>query len=97
MAENPPPRSAGRPKGVPNRTTTALKDAILLAAEEVGEDGNGQDGLKGYLKGLAKDEPKAFSALLGKVLPMQVTGADGGALEHLHEIRFTVVDPRDGA
>ena len=71
----------GRPKGVPNRTTTALKDAILLAAEQTGRDGQGGEGLTGYLRRLADDEPKAFSALLGKVLPLQVTGADGNALQ----------------
>lgn len=82
MAGNsPPPRTNGRPKGVPNRNTTVLKDAILLAAEEVGRDGVGRDGLKGYLISLAITEPKAFSALLGKVLPMQVTGADDGPLQ----------------
>lgn len=31
----------GRPKGSPNKTTAVLKDAILLAAESVGEDGAG--------------------------------------------------------
>lgn len=80
-AENQPPKSAGRPKGKPNRTTTALKDAILLAAEKVGEDHKGKGGLTGYLKSLAKDEPKAFAGLLGRVLPLQVTGEDGGPLQ----------------
>lgn len=71
----------GRPKGSPNRTTTVLKDAILLAAEQVGEDGGGKDGLTGYLKRVADKDMKAFSALLGRVLPMQVTGEDGGPLQ----------------
>ncbi|CDP50695.1 Phage protein [Devosia sp. DBB001] len=70
----------GRPKGSPNKTTAALKEAILLAAEQVGEDGKGKGELTGYLRFLAKGEPKAFAGLLGKVLPMQVTGEDGGAV-----------------
>lgn len=60
----------GRPKGVPNRTTTLLKDAILQAATEAG----GPEGLVGYLKFAAADSPSAFMSLLGKVLPMQIVG-----------------------
>lgn len=33
-----------------------------------------------YLLKVAQEDPKTFCALLGKVLPMQVTGEDGGAL-----------------
>jgi hypothetical protein len=60
----------GRPKGVPNKLTQQLKDMILTALHESG----GVD----YLVIQARDEPKAFLALLGRVLPMQVTGEDGG-------------------
>lgn len=65
----------GRPKGVPNKTTTLLKDAILQAATEAG-DGD----LVAYLQVQAKANPGPFLALLGKVLPMQITGQDGGAI-----------------
>jgi hypothetical protein len=68
----------GRPKGVPNKTTALLKEAILLAAEQVGSDGNGTEGLSGYCRYLAEREPRAFAVLLGKVLPMQVA-IDGTA------------------
>lgn len=74
----PGERRGGRAKGTPNKSTKALKDAILLAAEEVG----GEQGLVGYLKILAVQEPSAFASLLGKVLPLQVTGADGGPIAH---------------
>lgn len=63
---------AGRKAGVPNKLTTALKDAIMLAAEEVGEDGNGKGGLTGYLRRVATEDVKAFAGLLGKVLPLEV-------------------------
>lgn len=33
-----------------------------------------------YLTKQATVNPKAFLSLVGKVLPLQVTGADGGAL-----------------
>lgn len=67
----------GRPKGVPNKSTTLLKDAILQAAEQAG----GKDGLVGYLKSVALSKPESFTPLLGKVLPMQITGDGGGAIE----------------
>lgn len=67
----------GRPKGVPNKNTALLKDAILEAATKAG----GKGGLVGYLQKQANDEPKSFLPLLGKVLPMQITGEDGGALQ----------------
>jgi len=65
----------GRPKGVQNKNTTVLKDAILEAARLAG----GRDGLVGYLKTQAAANPGPFMTLLGKVLPTQVegTGPDG--------------------
>lgn len=74
----PPNAGKGRKAGTPNKTTAALKEAILLAAEQVGEDNQGKGGLTGYLRRVAKEDVKAFSGLLGKVLPMQVTGESGG-------------------
>ena len=62
----------GRRKGVPNKTTALLKDAILKAAEQAGDEYEG--GLVGYLKVQALNEPVAFMSLLGKVLPMQIQG-----------------------
>jgi hypothetical protein len=76
----PPNAGKGRVKGTPNKTTAALKEAIILAAESVGSDGNGKGSLTGYCVFLAKSEPKAFAQLLGKVLPMQLTGEDGGGV-----------------
>jgi hypothetical protein len=66
-------KTGGRQKGTPNKTTKALKDMILEALDRKG----GAD----YLERLADDEPVAFAGLLGKVLPMQITGEGGGALE----------------
>ena len=74
-------KTGGRVKGTPNKTTALLKEAILGAATATGSDGNGTDGLLGYCTFLARQEPKAFTQLLGKVLPMQVTGEDGGPVQ----------------
>lgn len=83
----------GRPPGSKNKTTAKLKEAILLAAENHGEDGKGKGKLTGYCQKLAKDEPKAFAQLLGKVLPMQVTGPDDENGKPT-AIQINIVDPR---
>ena len=59
----------GRPKGAKNKVNTLLKEAILLAAEEHGSDGEGKDGLKGYLSMVARADLKTFCGLLGRILP----------------------------
>lgn len=66
----PGERRGGRQKGTPNKSTALLKDAILLAAQEAG----GEDGLTGYLKVQARENPGPFLSLLGKVLPLQLAG-----------------------
>jgi hypothetical protein len=62
----------GRRAGVPNRFTGTIKDMILGALKDVG----GQE----YLAEQARTNPVAFLGLVGKVLPLQLAGADGGAL-----------------
>lgn len=57
----------------------ALKSAILLAAEEVGDriaeaDPTQIGGLAGYLVMVATTDIKAFAGLLGRVLPMTIKG-----------------------
>jgi hypothetical protein len=71
----------GKPKGAVNKTTKALREAILEAAEKSGGDTKGKNGLVGYLKRVADEDVKAFSGLLGKVLPLQVTGEGGGPVQ----------------
>ena len=60
----------GRKKGVPNKINADLKEMILGALAGVG----GQD----YLHRQAELNPGAFLTLIGKVLPMQITGEGGG-------------------
>jgi len=92
MANRKPPAAGkGRPKGSVNKTTSMLKEAILGAATEVGSDGAGKDGLMGYCVFLAKNEPKAFAPLLGKVLPMQITGEDGDAIQTVTRIELVAL------
>ena len=67
-----PPAVRGNRKGAPNKNTAAIKDMILEALHGVG----GVD----YLMECAKDDKSrsAFLGLVGKVLPMQITGDGGG-------------------
>ena len=85
----PPNAGKGRVKGVPNRTTALLKDAILMAAEGAG----GKDGLIGYLQEQAKKSPGPFMSLLGKV-PTQVAGDPDNPIAPAHEVvvRFISAD-----
>lgn len=83
----------GRPKGSENKTTKALKEAILGAAEEHGFNGEGEDGLQGYLRKVATEDIKAFSGLLGKVLPMTVAGDGDNPI--IHKIVREIVRPSD--
>lgn len=77
----------GRPKGSANKTTALLKDAILKAAENAG----GADGMVGYLTAQATANPQAFLPLLGKVLPMQVTGEDGDAIRTVVRVELVAL------
>lgn len=82
-ARKPPAAGKGRPKGALNKTTALLKDAIVQAATNAG---NGD--LVAYLQAQAIASPGPFLSLLGKVLPMQVTGEGGGAVKHDVQIRI---------
>jgi hypothetical protein len=82
------PGNPGKPKGALSKTTKALKEAILEAAEKSGGDTKGKDGLVGYLKRVADEDVKAFSGLLGKVLPMTVAGDEDNPLRHSIKIEF---------
>ena len=62
----------GRPKGVPNRTTQNIKEAIERAFDKLG----GTD----YLVHVGQSDPRTFCALLGKLLPTKLANADGSPL-----------------
>jgi hypothetical protein len=70
-------KTGGRKKGTPNKTTAALKDAILTAAEDAMPGGK-----VGYLKWLAKHNSGAFASLLGKVLPTTIAGDPENPVQH---------------
>lgn len=78
-------KAGGRQKGTPNKVTKALKDMILGALDDAG----GQ----AYLAKQARENPNAFLALAGKVLPLQIAGDKNNPLHTITEVRETIVDP----
>lgn len=65
-------RYGGRKPGQIGRHARLLKELILMAAELEGSDGEGRDGLLGYLRKIAREDMRVFAMLLGRVLPLQV-------------------------
>lgn len=65
-------KTGGRKAGVPNRVPAALKEMILQALENKGG--------VAYLEKQAIDEPVAFMSMLGKVLPLTLSGEGKGKL-----------------
>lgn len=63
----------GRPKGVPNRTTRAAREAFQLAFDGAG----GVDDLIEW----AKANRTEFYKIYGRLIPTEVTGANGGPIE----------------
>jgi len=70
----PRPAKAGRKAGTPNKATVAAKDAIALAAEQLG----GTDRLVSWVKEDPANEKIFWGTIYPKLLPLQVTGENGG-------------------
>ena len=70
----------GRPKGIPNKITSELKQMIMGALDDAG----GKD----YLVKQATDNPTAFMTLIGKYIPSEVNAKMSGAVKVDGTIRF---------
>jgi len=64
VKRKPPAAGKGRQKGVPNKITKSVREAIEAAFDKVG----GAE----YLERQAKENPQAFMTLLGKIIPTQI-------------------------
>jgi len=62
----------GRPKGLQNKQTVAIKDAIQNAFTELGG--------AAYLVHVGRTDPRTFCALLSRLLPTKLANADGSPL-----------------
>ena len=77
----------GRPVGSVNKITGNVKNMILCALDTLGGEQ--------WLVEQARLEPRAFMALLGRVLPTEVSlDASITSLDRVTEIRRTIIDPR---
>jgi len=62
-----------------------LRTLILDAAAAIGMDGNGRDGLLGYLKFAASTYPKQYLQVISKVLPLQIDSKSTiNVIEHVN-------------
>jgi len=61
---------AGRPKGSLDKGNKLIREMIVDALDKAG-------GVE-YLQSVAQSHPAAFLSLIGKVMPVQVTGDGGG-------------------
>jgi len=62
----------GRPKGIPNKITLSVREAIERAFDNLGG--------ASYLEHVGRNDPRTFCALLGKLLPTKLANADGSPL-----------------
>lgn len=67
----------GRPKGVPNKLTASVKEAIEAAAQGLG----GASRLEAWAREAPENEKAFWTTIYPKLLPLQVTGKDGGPLQ----------------
>lgn len=67
----------GRPKGALNKTTRLFKEAIESVYADLQE---GSGGGNSHFLIWASDNPTEFYKLASKLLPVQVSGEDGGAI-----------------
>jgi hypothetical protein len=83
MAGTGQPRTGGGSrKGRPNKITAAVKDMIVSALNEVG-------GVE-YLVRQAEENPSAFMTLVGKVLPLQLTGGPNGEAIQIRVVNYAI-------
>lgn len=68
------PGNPGKPKGATNKTTRAAKEAIAIAAEELG----GSDRLVAWAKEDPLNERAFWTTIYPKLLPLQLANADEG-------------------
>ncbi len=76
----------GRPKGALNRSTVAVKDAIVMVADKLG----GVDRMVDWVKEDAQNERLFWGTIYPRLLPLQVGGEGGGPVVFQHIVREIV-------
>lgn len=78
-------RGKGRPLGAKNKTTTKVKEALVAVYAKRGGDK--------ALLAWSQENPTEFYKLWGRMLPQEVTGADGADL--FEGLTREIVRPKD--
>ena len=71
-------KTGGRKKGTPNKLTANVKTALINAFEKAG----GEE----YLLNVARDDPKTFCSLLGRIIPTEISGPDGNPVSLIERV-----------
>ncbi len=74
-AGEPKTPGSGRKPGTPNKVTAEIKEMVEEALRAEG-------GIE-YLRQVARDDPKAFCALVGKIIPKNIKISGGLTLEEI--------------
>jgi hypothetical protein len=70
------PGNPGKPKGATNKVARAAKDAIAKAADDLG----GAERLVAWVQEDPANERVFWGTIYPKLLPLQVSGEDGGPI-----------------
>jgi hypothetical protein len=85
-------KAGGRGKGTPNKSTIAIREAVLQVFADL-QDRSGE--ANGHLMDWALGNATDFYRLSSKLLPRQVTGEDGGPV--ITRVELVPVRPGDVA
>lgn len=88
VKRRPPNAGKGRVKGVPNKFTSTVKEAVKAAFDELQSDP------KAKLTAWAKENPTEFYRLAGKLIPAAVDATVSGTVE-FSRIERVIVRPQD--
>jgi uncharacterized protein (UPF0335 family) len=61
-----------KPVGATAKYTRVIKEALLIAAEEHGRNGNGKDKLIGFMRKVIDEDLKTFCMMMARAMTLQV-------------------------
>lgn len=85
------PKTGGRTKGQPNKTTTIAKEAIAQVADNLG----GVSRLTAWVRENPDNEKAFWVSVYPKLLPLQLSGEGGGPIETVTTIELVAGESDD--
>ena len=89
VKRKPPNAGKGRKKGVPNKATKQVREALEGAL-------NAGDGAQKFFEKLKDEQPVAFTNIVSKLIPVQVEADLKGQIDNNVTITFVGSAPSDG-